>query len=88
MHPKKFIAKWGLNSDQVARLTRRSKSVVDHWLVDETKSSYKQPPREVKDFLGTVDVVWMFMKSAEQSLPKQVANIYKELIDDGEDKDI
>lgn len=83
MTPKEFIAAWeGMNSERLARLTRRSKSVVDHWLVDESKSSYKEPPREVRDYLGTVHVIWTLLETVDSNVSRNVVSIYNEVKDD------
>lgn len=74
-----------MNSDQLARLVNRSKGVVDHWLVDPDKESYKEPPKEVKDFLATVHVIWSLQRLMEQHLTKRITTIYHEVMDERDD---
>jgi hypothetical protein len=87
MKPRDFIEAWKpMNSQQLARLVNRSKGVVDHWLVDPDRESYKEPPKEVKDFLSTVHILWTMRKLMDRHLAKRVMLIYDEVMDEREEE--
>lgn len=76
-----------MNSDQLARLVGRSKATVDHWLVDPDKPSYQAPPKEIKDLLSTIHILWTIQSAMRDRMPRMATVIYEEVMAQREDED-
>jgi hypothetical protein len=96
MHPRKFRDRWGLDGEKMARLTGRRPSTVNHWLTDPSKTSYENPPKEVEDYLSTVDTIWTLLNllkkvikqvegTIDTRLSKKILHIYEEVMETRED---
>ncbi len=88
MHPRKFkqlIGK-GMTTQRLAELLGRTKGVVDHWVQDPTTSSYKEPPRDVKDHLSSVYLLFVILKALRRDVSKKTLRILDHVLDEQEDQ--
>ena len=76
-----------MTSQRMADLLYRSKSVVDHWLMNPELKGYKEPPRDVKAHLSAMYVIYRTLQTLRKSLSRTTLRILNEVLDDQEDED-
>lgn len=82
MKPKDFLDSWKpIDSEQLARLIGRSKATVDHWLVDPDKPSHQTTPKEIKDLLSAIHILWTMQLLVRDRLPKSHSRIFEEILE-------
>lgn len=89
MHPRKFkqlIGK-GMTTQRLSELVGRTKSVVDHWVQDPTTKTVKDPPRDVKDHLSTVYLLYTILKALRKDVSKKTLRILEQILDEQDDQD-
>lgn len=91
MHPKDLKEKVeAMNVERMIRLYDRDPSVVRHWLMDSTKRTYKEPPKDIKTRTAEFYAIYTAYKAfrfAFRLLPLTTRRLLEEIIEEEESQD-
>lgn len=76
MRPKTFYDEWKLTREELAMLTGRSVTTVNHWLLDPENDSHRDAPKQIKDFLTFVHIIWTLQSLMDKFLPRHIMVVY------------